>query len=77
MTFVVIFQCHPVKAAWDPLRTSKNQCLLFGSFVLGYEASNIAIDLAILCLPIYMIRRLQLPARRKWTLSFIFLLGGL
>lgn len=77
MTAVVVFKCHPVEAAWDPLRTSKNQCLLFGTFVLGYELSNVMIDLIILCLPIYMIRQLHLPARQRWILSLIFLLGGL
>ena len=77
MTAIITFQCHPVKAAWDPLHTEKDQCLRIGSFVLGSEVSNIGIDLAILSLPVYMIQRLHLPARQKWILSFIFLLGGL
>lgn len=77
MTVVIVFQCHPVEAAWDPLRRSEHQCLLFTEFVLGYELSNVILDIAILCLPIYAVRRLHLPARQKLMIILIFLLGGL
>ena len=77
MTAAIIFQCHPVEAAWDPLRTTKRQCILFGNFTLAYEVSNIVVDLAILLLPLYMIRLLHLSARQKWAISLVFLLGVL
>ena len=77
MTAATIFQCHPVKAAWDPLRTTKKECILFGSFTLAYEVSNVVIDLAILLLPLCMIRLLHLSTKKKWALSLVFLLGGL
>lgn len=75
MTVSTVYQCHPVDGAWDPLRTSKKQRLLFGSFVVVSEVSNIVIDLAIICLPIYMIRHLQLPAREQWSLGLVYVLG--
>ena len=77
MTVCVIFQCTPVEEAWNPLRTMEDKCTLFGSFLFGYEFTNMMLDVAIICLPIAVIRTLQLPPRQKWTLSIIFVLGGL
>ena len=77
--FVTIFQCHPIAAVWDLtlLARGKAHCIPPGAFIFGYEFSNVVTDICILCLPIYMVRRLQLPLRRKVIVSAIFLLGGL
>ena len=79
MLLATIFQCHPIKAAWNQLSVieGSGHCLKSGRYIFGYELTNVFIDVCILCLPIYMIRRLQLPLRRKITVSSIFLLGGL
>lgn len=79
MTAAIIFLCHPVEPAWDPLRTTKQQRILFGSFTLAYEVSNIVVDLAILPLPVHMsmIGVLYLSTGQKWYLSLVFPLGGL
>ncbi len=77
--FVVIFQCSPVSAEWNlQLQlTGLAKCLPPGGFIFGFEAVNVVLDILILCLPMYKIKRLQLPTRRKISISAIFLLGGL
>ena len=77
MTAGFIVQCLPLREAWNPLRLTENKCVLLGIFVLVEELTNVMLDITILVLPISMIRNLQLPVRQKWTLSLIFLLGGL
>lgn len=77
--FIIIFQCSPISGAWDSVFQIKNKtkCIPIPGFIFGYELSNVLLDICILCLPIYMIRRLQLPTRRKISVGSIFLLGGL
>lgn len=77
MTAGFIVQCVPLREAWNPLRLTENKCVLLGIFVLIEELTNVMLDITILMLPISMIRNLQLPLRQRWTLSLIFLLGGL
>ena len=77
MTTVFVVQCVPLREAWNPLRTTENKCILFGIFVLMEELTNVMLDITILLLPISVIRHLQLPVRQRWTLSLIFLFGGL
>ena len=77
MTAVSVVQCLPIWDAWNPLRLTEGKCVLFGLYTLFEELTNVVLDIVILLLPIFMIRKLQLPARQRWTLSVIFLLGGL
>ena len=77
ITVAFVLQCVPLKKSWDPLRTSGTQCVLFGLLVLFQEMTNVVLDIVILLLPISVTLNLQLPARQRWILSLIFLLGGL
>ena len=77
MTVAFVLQCVPLEKAWDPLRASGTQCVLFGLLVLFQETTSVLLDIVILILPISVTRNLQLPARQRWILSLIFLLGGL
>ena len=76
MTVAFVLQCVPLKEAWDPLRIYGNECVLFGLLVLFQEITNVSLDIVILILPISVTRNLHLPARQRWILSLIFLLGG-
>lgn len=49
----------------------------FQNVVLGYETSNILIDIMILCIPISVVRSLKLSTRKKFAVGVVFLLGGL
>ena len=73
---MIIFQCRPVFSAFNP-RLGTNQCLNFRAFWTGITASNVALDMVILGLPLYMVYRLQLPNKQKILLTGTFALGAL
>lgn len=75
--FLVIFQCSPINGAWDLTANLKGHCVYFGDLILGYEVSNIVVDIIILALPVAEIRKLHMKTSRKIAVSGIFLLGGL
>ena len=77
--FVTIFQCTPVEALWDQelIKTGQGSCLAFTHWLVPYEVTNIVLDIAILSLPIWMVRNLQTNATRKIALVLVFCLGGL
>ena len=70
-----IFRCIPIYAAWDPLIPA--QCYDLELAFVVTESINCAMDLTIVCLPVLVLKKLQLPLRHKIGISFIFLLGGL
>ncbi|KAJ6151456.1 hypothetical protein N7470_007053 [Penicillium chermesinum] len=74
--FVAIFQCSPVHMYWDAF-ASLDYCMSSSKIWLGAELSNFFLDVVILFLPVLMISRLNLTRGKKWSLSGIFLIGGL
>ena len=72
-----IFQCHPLSAAFDPEMLSTDHCIDFQTYYEGVTASNIAMDIIMLLLPVHMVWRLRLPIKQRIVLSSIFMLGGL
>ena len=72
---VNIFQCRPFDAAFNPKPTAR--CINVKAFYIAFVASNLVIDVILLCLPIHMVWQLQLAVRQKVALSAIFGLGGL
>lgn len=76
---LIILQCRPVKAFWDFELVAKGEgsCIPFGRFLLGYELANMVIDIAIVALPINIIRGLQMRTSRKVAISCVILLGAL
>ena len=75
--FLMIFQCRPVSAFFDPELLFTDHCIDLQALYRGILASNIALDLILLCLPLYMVLGLQLAVRQKLLLSGIFALGSL
>ncbi|KFY03178.1 hypothetical protein O988_01662 [Pseudogymnoascus sp. VKM F-3808] len=74
-TFATIFQCIPVAAFWD--KSIKDpKCTDTDAFWVAYAVINIITDFIILLLPIWEIRKLQLPLAQKISLMGIFALGG-
>ena len=70
-----IFQCHPVAAAWDPLGDRSN-CVPLKELLIGTNVPNICLDFIILVTPFYPIWNLQLPLRKKFLISLIFVVGA-
>ena len=75
--WVTIFQCRPVRAVYDRKLAASAHCVAFGQFAFVHELINALTDLCILALPIFVIRKLQMPTRQKLQIMSIFLLGGL
>ncbi|KAI1740711.1 hypothetical protein F4680DRAFT_417575 [Xylaria scruposa] len=74
-TLVIIFQCKPIQAYWEQL-DSPVFCLESPRVLLGYELSNLFVDVAILCIPTGTVSQLQLPLSKKLPVIGIFLLGA-
>jgi fucose permease len=74
LTFMNIFQCRPVDAAWNPSVKDKSCIPLLTEFICSAPV-NIVTDLAILALPIPVLTGMKLPQRQKVILVLTFSLG--
>ncbi len=72
---MAIWRCVPVQAALNPL--IKGKCYDFQLAFVVSESVNCVMDFLIVCMPIGIIRQLQLPTRHKISVSLIFFMGGL
>ncbi|KAK4121368.1 hypothetical protein N657DRAFT_623734 [Parathielavia appendiculata] len=74
LTFINIFQCQPVRAAWD-ITVQRQRCIpLLTEFICSAPV-NVVTDLAILALPIPVLTSMRLPPRQKTILVATFALG--
>ena len=62
---------------WNPKDTFTDKCIDLQAYYRAIASSNMALDIIILCMPLYMVWRLKLEASQKLMLSGIFALGGL
>ncbi|KAL6878539.1 major facilitator superfamily domain-containing protein [Trichoderma novae-zelandiae] len=75
LTFMNIFQCTPVQAAWNANYKGSTRCIpLLTEFICAAPV-NIVTDLAILALPIPVLTGMRLPSRQKTILVVTFTLG--
>ena len=72
-----VFQCSPMSSAFEPALMITSQCIDIQSFYWGITGANLALDIILLVMPLYMVLGLQLPTRQKLFLGGIFVLGGL
>lgn len=76
LTFINIFQCHPVSAAYRVSdRQSGSQCIDIVTLYLSSSPVNIITDLAILFLPIPILTQMRLPSKQKAILVITFSFG--
>ena len=73
----LIFQCHPFSGLWTPEDTFTNKCIDLQAYYRAVASSNMALDIIMLCMPLFMVWRLKLEPSQKLMLSGIFALGGL
>ncbi|KAK4687873.1 MFS transporter, FHS family, L-fucose permease, partial [Tremellales sp. Uapishka_1] len=73
LTFLNIFRCHPIRAAFTH---ESGQCLDTLTIFLAAAPINIATDLAILVLPLPILTSLRLEFRQKVVLVATFVVGG-
>lgn len=70
-----LFQCVPIKAAWDP--TVSARCIEYKAQLVAIAIINVTTDVVVLVLPMRLVWGLQISPSQKWRLSAIFSLGGL
>ncbi|XDG04634.1 hypothetical protein ABKA04_004249 [Annulohypoxylon sp. FPYF3050] len=71
--FTFVFQCTPIESFW--LGELEN-CIDRNAFYLASAIINVAGDIAVLTLPLPVVWRLHTSRSKKWSLSFLFLLGA-
>ncbi|KAE9379385.1 hypothetical protein N431DRAFT_434387 [Stipitochalara longipes BDJ] len=71
---VVILQCHPVSAYWDPDSTT---CYSPEAALFIHGLTNTVTDVYIYILPMHMVWNVQLPKRQRVGLLIIFAAGFL
>ncbi|ETS74657.1 hypothetical protein PFICI_13141 [Pestalotiopsis fici W106-1] len=74
LTFLNIFQCRPIRAAFDRY-PGEAQCIPLLTEFLCSAPVNIVTDLAILALPLPVLTGMRLPFRQKIILIVTFTLG--
>jgi len=77
--FIMAFGCTPINYMWkqaDPTYTGKGRCFSSTQIGLITGSFNIAMDLIIWLIPMPALFRIKLPAREKFPLFIIFMLGG-
>lgn len=73
--FATIFQCSPVRAAWDFTITNR-RCFPYVHYLYASAAITIATDVMLCTIPLPYFWRLQLPRRQKLVICFLFLVGA-
>jgi len=73
--FSFMFQCLPISKFWNPL--GPGTCFDQNSFYLASAIINVIGDVAVLSLPLPVVWSLHTSKNKKWSLSFLFLLGAL
>ena len=73
----IAFQCHTNAERYNADSLFSDQCIDLKAYWIAVTASNMALDLIILCMPLYMVWHLRLANHQKIALSGIFALGGL
>lgn len=75
LTFMNIFQCKPIDAAWNSNFNDKTNCVPLLTEFICSSPVNIVTDLAILALPIPVLTGMRLPSRQKSILVLTFTVG--
>lgn len=73
---VTIFQCNPVRSAWD-FTITNGRCYDFVGFLYASSAINTATDLILCTVPIRFLWSLKIAKKQKIVVSFLFFVGGL
>lgn len=72
--FVAIFQCSPVRFAWD--KAIQGSCINQLAFYRWISMPNIVTDIVMLSLPMPMVWKLHCSVAQRVGLSAIFLMGS-
>ncbi|CAO2657793.1 Nn.00g039190.m01.CDS01 [Neocucurbitaria sp. VM-36] len=71
----VIFNCLPVRAAWDITITGA-KCIPIRSIYLGGAVPNVTLDIIVVAMPMPYVWRLHAPLAQRLILAGMFALGA-
>ncbi|KAF2845808.1 hypothetical protein T440DRAFT_258321 [Plenodomus tracheiphilus IPT5] len=71
-TLVQIFSAWPISDWWT---LGKSYSINYGAFITSFAAIDLFLDIVILCLPVTVIRQLQINTRKKFLVIGIFWMG--
>lgn len=74
-TFALIFQCNPMQKFWE--QQVPGTCLDPRPIFVANAVLNFLSDMALLCMPISQVIKLEVQTSVKVSVCSIFLLGGL
>ena len=69
-----IFQCTPVKAAWD-YTIAGSKCIPFVDFLYANAGVNVAIDFVLVAAPLPYFWSLSIPLRQRLMICVLFGVG--
>ena len=75
--FLDMFQCSPIKSAWDKKVPSGGKCINTLAFFQYISIPIVISDVALLIMPLPMIWQLQTNRNQKIALSGVFLMGSI
>lgn len=75
LTFITIFQCNPVYAAYRVSDPSGSKCIDILTLYLSSSPVNIITDVAVLFLPMPILTQMRLPFKQKAILVITFGFG--
>ncbi|KAG8156608.1 hypothetical protein KVR01_013559 [Diaporthe batatas] len=75
-TVVITSSCRPLQYFWTRYDgVSEGTCIDLGSFFAAFSVMNVSLDVFLLVLPIPMVLKLQMSARKKTIVCALMLLG--
>ena len=73
----LVFQCHTNAERYNVDSLFSDQCINLKVYWVAITGSNMALDLIMLCMPLYMVWNIRLATRQKIMASGLFALGAL
>jgi hypothetical protein len=70
-----VWVCRPIEKLWDFTITT-GTCIDIFAFFLANACINAATDLALLVLPLFIVKKLRLPTRRKIGVALLLMTGS-
>ncbi|KAH9222425.1 hypothetical protein DL95DRAFT_454437 [Leptodontidium sp. 2 PMI_412] len=74
ISFSTIFQCRPIAYFWD--KDLHGKCLDVNALAYANSGLSIVQDFLIIGLPIRVVWNMNLDRKKKWSVAFMFALGG-
>jgi len=74
--FGFLWVCQPIAKYWD-FSITTGSCIDLNAFFLATACINAATDLALLVLPLFIIKDLRLPLKQKIGAALLLMTGSL